>query len=161
MIENITTILSRYAAPYYMHIISIIILIIFVGVGYYSYQTFFLKNNKNGEKNKFSDVANVNRRNKEVIIYFFNVNWCPHCKTTLPEWKRFSDDYNGRDVNNYIVKCESINCTEETSEITNFINEYGIEGYPTVKMLKDEQKIEFDSKITYSNLENFVKTMLE
>mgnify|MGYP000589437578 FL=1 len=40
------------------------------------------------------------------------------------------------------------------------INKYEIESYPTVKMVKDKNTIEFDSKISASTLEHFVNSML-
>lgn len=110
--------------------------------------------------NKFADVANANKRSHEVIIYFFNVDWCPHCKTAKPEWEKFVKLYDGKEKGDYVIKCFDYNCTDETAEVTKVINKYNIESYPTIKMLKDNQVIEFDSKITEYTLEQFVNTMV-
>jgi thiol-disulfide isomerase/thioredoxin len=150
---------NKYIKPYAIYVIALIIFILFVIAGRYAYNTFYLKKINNPEK-IFTDVANANRNKPEVIIYFFNVDWCPHCKTALPEWDKFKNEYDGKQVNGNILKCVSINCTEENDQVSKMINEYKIEGYPTVKMLKDGQKIEFDSKIIHENLEQFVNTML-
>jgi thioredoxin-like negative regulator of GroEL len=40
------------------------------------------------------------------------------------------------------------------------MNQYGIEGFPTIKMLKDGQIIEFDAKPTKENLEQFINTVV-
>ena len=99
--------------------------------------------------------------NTEATILFFHADWCPHCKKAQPEWNTFKSQYDGTTVNGYVIKCVDINCTnEKDSSVTASINEYKIESYPTVKMLKDNQVIEFDSKITNTSLNSFVETML-
>ena len=153
---NIIDVFRRLISPYYYYIISIIVLVIFLYVTYYAYYNIY----KKSEPNKFKDVANVNRRNKEVTVFFFHVDWCPHCKKALPEWNTFKAQNDGKQINGYLVKCVDLNCTNETSDITRAINEYNIDSYPTVKMLKENQKIEFDSKITSTALDSFVVTML-
>jgi thiol-disulfide isomerase/thioredoxin len=115
---------------------------------------------KKVNNNIFTDVANSNIRNRQVTIYFFHVDWCPHCKKALPEWNKFKADKNGKEINGYVIRCVEMDCTNETSDITRAINEYNIDSYPTVKMLKNNQKIEFDSKITNTALDSFVVTML-
>jgi thiol-disulfide isomerase/thioredoxin len=153
---NIIEVLRRMISPYYYIIIAIIVIIIFLAVIYYSYNSIFSK----VKQNKFSDVANANRRNKEAIVYFFHVDWCPHCKKALPEWNTFKAENDGKQINGYKLKCIEMDCTNETSDITRAINEYNIDSYPTIKMLKENQKIEFDSKITNTSLNSFVVTML-
>jgi thiol-disulfide isomerase/thioredoxin len=153
---NIIEVLRKIISPYYYYIIGIVIVLIFIYVTYYAYYNVFAKT----KPNKFKDVANVNRRNKEATVFFFHVDWCPHCKKALPEWNKFKAQNDGKQINGYVVKCVDIDCTNETSDITRSINEYNISSYPTVKMLKENQKIEFDSKITSTALDSFVITML-
>jgi thiol-disulfide isomerase/thioredoxin len=153
---NVVEVIRRYIRPYYYYIIAIAVIIIFSIVAYYAYNRFYKK-----EVNHAKDVANANRRNKEVIVYFFHVDWCPHCKKALPEWNSFKSQNDGKEINGYVIQCLDINCTDETSDITKLINKYHIESYPTVKMIKDEKVIEFDSKITNSSLNAFVNTMLQ
>jgi hypothetical protein len=153
---NIIDILRKLIAPYYYIIIAIVVIIIFSIVIYYLNKSTFKKVNNN----IFTDVANSNIRNKEVTIFLFHVDWCPHCKKALPEWEKFKADNNGKEINGYVLRCVEIDCTNETSDVTRAINEYNIESYPTVKMLKNNQKIEFDSKITNTALNSFAVTML-
>jgi len=109
---------------------------------------------------RFKDVANTNRRNKEAIVYFFHVDWCPHCKTAQPEWDAFKTQYDSIEINGYDIKCIDINCTEESSDVKYLMNQYKIESYPTVKLVLDDRTIDFDSKITRTSLTSFVNTML-
>ena len=157
--SSLTEILTKYVKPHYYKILIGVVFIIFTMAGLYAFNN-YKKNKKSEKKNKFSDVANATMREPEIIIYFFHVDWCPHCKTAMPEWKRFKKSYDGKVLNGYDLKCVEYNCTEETSEVTAMINKYKLEGYPTVKMIKDGQVIEFDSKITNNALEQFVNTMV-
>lgn len=153
---NLIEVFSKYARPYYYIVISLVILIIFLAVAYYAYNQYYRKS-----VNRFKDVANANRRNKEATVLFFHVDWCPHCKTALPEWNTFKAQIDGKEINGYVIKCVDMNCTkDESSDIARAINEYKIESYPTVKLLRDEKTIDFDSKITNDTLNSFVTTML-
>ena len=156
---NIVEVLQRYIAPYSKYIIGLIVFIIFIIAGKYAYEKYYMSSIQ--DKNAvYKDVANANRQSKEIMIYFFNVDWCPHCKTAKPEWTTFKNKMDGKELNGYVLKCIDINCTEETADVTRVINEFHIEGYPTVKMVKDGQQIEFDSKITKETLETFVETIV-
>lgn len=152
---GLVEVVTKYVRPYYSVILATIIFIIFVIIGYYAYQKYSKTN-----ENKFKDVANANRRNKEATVFFFHVDWCPHCKKALPEWKTFCAQNDGKEINGYKIKCVDIDCTKETPDVTRAINEYKIDSYPTVKLLRDENVIDFESKITSSSLNTFVNTML-
>jgi thiol-disulfide isomerase/thioredoxin len=152
-------VIKKLISPYSTYILIAILIVIFLLAATYVYNTYYKKEMTKMD-NKFGDVANANKRSHEVIIYFFNVDWCPHCKTAKPEWEKFSKLYNGKEKGEYIIKCVDYNCTDENAEVTKIINKYNIESYPTIKMLKDNQVIEFDSKITEYTLEQFVNTMV-
>jgi hypothetical protein len=154
--SNLVETARRIIRPYYYYIIAFVVFVIFAYFAHYGYTQFYAKK----AANKYANVSNANRRNKEVTILFFHVDWCPHCKKALPAWNTFSQQFNGKEVNGYVVKCVDMDCTTESSDIARAINTYKIESYPTIKMLKDQQTIEFDSKITTSSLEQFVNTML-
>jgi len=153
-------VVNNYLMPYYWYFLIILSMILFGLLGKYAYDKYYVSNYEEGNKD-FTDVANAEMRDKEVYIYFFYVDWCPHCKTALPDWMKFKNQYDGETVNKYTVKCIEMNCTEENAEITEAINEYDIKGYPTVKMSKDNKIIEFDAKISYNTLEKFVKMMTQ
>jgi thiol-disulfide isomerase/thioredoxin len=149
---------SKYVRPYTYHILAIVVLIIFLVVAGHFYPQ-FIKNDTADKDAK--DVANANRRNNVATVIFFNVDWCPHCKTALPEWKTFESQYKGKVINGYKIECTNMNCTDENdANVTTVIQKYNIESYPTVKMLKGTDVINFDSKITSTTLSQFVNTML-
>lgn len=151
-------VVQSYLTPYYWYFLIFFSIIIFGLLGKYAYDKYYASNYEDGNK-EFTDVANAEIRDREVYVYFFYVDWCPHCKTALPDWVKFKNQYDGETVNKYTVNCVEMNCTDENAEITEAINKYDIKGYPTVKMSKDGKIIEFDAKISYNSLEKFVQMM--
>ena len=97
---------------------------------------------------------------KIAHLMLFYVDWCPHCKTAKPEWNALKEEYDGKNINGYIVVFEEYNCTEESSEIEDLINKYDIQGYPTIKLIKDNQVVEYDAKPTKSTMEQFLTNVL-
>ena len=156
IMPGVVEVVSNLFRPYYNYLLILISIIIAVLVARYAYATYYKKT----VDNKFANVANANRRNKEAEIMFFHVDWCPHCKTALPEWNNFKKQFNEKEMNGRVIRCKDIDCTKENSDVTSLINTYTIESYPTVKLLKDGKTIDFDSKITSHTLEQFVNTML-
>ena len=136
-------------------IFVVLILIIF---GYYAYkqyidgQTTFHANRENIPKDQNS--------NKTATLMLFYVDWCPHCKTAKPEWESLKSEYDGKSINGYTVNFIEYNCTNESAEITQLMDKYSIEGYPTIKLVKDNQIIEYDAKPTKSTMEQFLNTVL-
>ena len=99
---------------------------------------------------------------KEAEIILFYVDWCPHCKTAKPEWENLKADVeaNGNIINGTRVIFTEYNCTKESDEIVQLTQKYKIEGYPTVKLIKDGQIIEFDAKPSKTNLHQFLSSVL-
>jgi len=133
--------------------------------------------NRRKSINTFDDVANsLNRTStnstdpkaqsaansgKEAIIYFFHADWCPHCKNAKPEWNAFKSGHDEKHVNGYIIRCKSVDCTnDKESNAAEMINRFGVDSYPTIKMVKDNTTIDYDSKVTQSALTSFVDIML-
>tara|TARA_X000000950_G_C13542619_1_gene508211 strand:+ start:181 stop:657 length:477 start_codon:yes stop_codon:yes gene_type:complete len=152
MAQNIFNVLySDYIKPLEKQLLILFILIIFAFAGYYGYYWYAQSTieNLNAE-----DVANNNRRISEATIMFFYADWCPHCKKAKPEWERFSSEYDNKEVGFYKIKCEMVDCTSGDNYK---IQEYSIDGYPTVFLLKDNKRVDYDARITEPNLAQFVK----
>jgi len=148
----------------YIRIISLIIfLIILLALSiwcYYKYAEPALNNNAKNQGN----VPN-NGTTQEVSIYFFNVDWCPHCINAKPEWITFCKNHDGKEYNGYIINCvggeNGSNCTNSDDiTVIEMIQKYNIEHYPTLKMAMEGTLIDFDGKITNDNLELFIKNVL-
>jgi len=95
--------------------------------------------------------------NKNVELYLFYTDWCPHCKKTKPEWERLKQLYqNDKKVNGYTINFIEVDC-EANPDLA---NKFNITGYPTIKLLKGNQIVEFDAKPDVATLEKFLSTVL-
>lgn len=137
----------------------ILVVIIFIGVAIYLYYYYANKPttdyHANGEQNKGST-----QNSKEAELLLFYVDWCPHCKTAKPVWNDMRSEYENKTINGYKVIFTEVNCTEETAEVEQMMNKYNIEGFPTIKLLKDGQVIEYDAKPSKETLSQFLNTVL-
>tara|TARA_B110000967_G_scaffold180371_1_gene196635 strand:+ start:3136 stop:3618 length:483 start_codon:yes stop_codon:yes gene_type:complete len=153
--------LKKSLTPYYVYIIIFIVSIVFIIVSYLviqKYKQTYVKN-----EGLMNDIANANTRKstETATIMMFHVDWCPHCKTAKPGWDQFKAQLDGKVINGFTLKCIDHNCTDDKdSKIQSLLNKYNIESYPTIKLLKRDEVLDFDSKITKSSLTSFVNTML-
>ena len=142
--------------------IVIIGLILFTILGIYYYYKYV------SPKLKTSYRANSGPNNnespggptKQAELMLFYADWCPHCKTAKPIWNDLKTQYQNKTINGYQVIFTEINCTTETAETEQMMNKYNIEGFPTIKLLKDGQIIEYDAKPTRETLNEFLNTVL-
>ena len=138
--------------------IFIILFVLFLSlVGFFIYKqansnTLFHANRENIPKEQTS--------NKTATLMLFYVDWCPHCKTAKPEWDSLKSEYDGKSINGYTIHFAEYNCTNESAEVSQLMDKYTIEGYPTIKLSKDNQIIEYDAKPTKSTMEQFLNTVL-
>ena len=108
---------------------------------------------------EFVNSDDVDSKTAEVRM--FVVDWCPHCKTALPVWDEISEEYNGKIIGGYKLIFEKINCTnEEDLEVKQIQSQFNIDSYPTIKLVKDNQIIEYDAKPNKETLQQFLQTVL-
>jgi thiol-disulfide isomerase/thioredoxin len=134
-----------------------ILLIITLVISYYVWNS-YLSNKVNYDSNRENNDNNETPT-KTAHLMLFYVDWCPHCKTAKPEWNALKEEYDGTNINGYVVVFEEYNCTEESSQ-EELIEKYKIEGYPTIKLIKDNQVIEYDAKPTKDTMAQFLTTVL-
>lgn len=135
-----------------------IITFICIGIYYYAYYvspmlapSYKANSEKQGEQTTSGKYAE---------IYLFHASWCPHCKAAKPIWDDVKSKYNNKVINGYTVIMTDIDCTEETAESAEMMDKFNIEGFPTIKMVKNNQIVEFDAKPTKPNLEQFINTVI-
>ena len=93
---------------------------------------------------------------KEAEILMFSTDWCPHCKSAKPEWEQAKTEFEGKTVNGYTIIFTDVNCTNESPDVEKMMNQYKVEGFPTIKMVKDGNVVDFDAKPTKANLSQFI-----
>lgn len=139
--------------PYFTTITIVLISILFIGIGIYYYFGIYLK--KFEKNKKYKDIANENNRKEEINVYYISVPWCPYCKKADPEWKIFSNQYNGKNINDVNINC--MNFIEGDPGFEKIIEDYKIGHYPTVFIIYDSKRIDFESAVTYYSLDQFVQ----
>jgi thiol-disulfide isomerase/thioredoxin len=136
----------------------LMVVIIFLCIAIYLYNKYvtpmlepeFVSNKEFTDK----DDEKENVENVEIII--FTVEWCPHSKKAIPIWNEFKETYPDKTYNGYKLVFTEIN-GEENSEIA---DKYKVEGYPTIKLLKGNQIIEYDAKPSLPHLQEFLQSTL-
>jgi|TARA_B100000900_G_scaffold235820_1_gene200196 thiol-disulfide isomerase/thioredoxin len=158
MAKGFYELIDRILSPYYTIIISVTLLAIFTYVGYLLYMEYIHKKDKIKGSD---DVANLKgAAKKKVLIRLFHTDWCPHCQSAMPEWKNFTEKYNNELVKDYMLNIVDTDCSNEDS-VRKILTENKVESYPTVKMYKNDEIIDFDAKISLDNLEQFIDVMLD
>jgi thiol-disulfide isomerase/thioredoxin len=90
-------------------------------------------------------------------LYLFKVDWCPHCKTAKPVFDEVETELNGRQINDkYTVVFKTVDCEGEPD----MADKFKIEGFPTIKLVKDGQVIEYDAKPDKEKIKEFLETVL-
>jgi thiol-disulfide isomerase/thioredoxin len=143
-------------------IILIIVLLFVAFITYYVYTKYYSSKllelyKPNNEK---MPVWTKDGNTNEVELMFFFANWCPHCKTAKPEWEKAKTQYNNTIMDGYKILFIDVDCTQPDSKITAMMDKYNIEGYPTIILIKNNEVITYDAKVTYDHLVQFLKTAL-
>jgi len=94
----------------------------------------------------------------EAIIRMFKVDWCPHCKKALPEFQAVQAQHEGKVINGYKLRFVVVDGEDPANE--SMVNEFKVQGYPTVVLTKDGKNIEYDAKVDEPTLQNFINTMV-
>lgn len=139
-------------------IIGAIVLFVIIAILYYFY--YVVPSMKPKYNHNSEQVPKDSNADKTAELLFFYADWCPHCKAAKPIWNELEVEYENKTINGYKVTFTPIDCSEETSEVEKLMNQYNIEGYPTIKLLKDGQVIEFDAKPSKETLTKFLNTVL-
>ena len=155
-VSKIKGMFSRFSMTTILYLLAFLLFIIIAIYIYQSYVSPKLAPSYSSQDGSGSGSGS----GKTAELMLFYVDWCPHCKTGKPIWDEVKNEYQHRLINGYKVLFKEYNCTEETAEVEQLMNQYHIEGYPTIKLLKDGQVIEFDAKPTKAALEQFLNTVL-
>jgi thiol-disulfide isomerase/thioredoxin len=139
-------------------IIGAIILFSILAAVYYFY--YAAPNSKTKYQPNSEHIIDKQSNDKGAELLFFFADWCPHCKAAKPIWSDLKSQYENKTINGYKVIFTEVDCSEETAEVDKMMNQYNIEGYPTIKLLKDGQVIEYDAKPSKDTLNQFLNTVL-
>lgn len=133
------------------------VIIFLIGVAILVYYYYIAPSQTNYHPNH-EQVPEGNSKTAELMFFF--ADWCPHCKAAKPIWNDLKSEYDNKTINGYRVLFIEVDCSEETAEVEKLMNQYNIEGYPTIKLIKDGQVIEYDAKPSSETLTKFLNTVL-
>ena len=137
---------------------TVLIFAIVAGFYYYYYMAPQMKAKYQPNSEQVKEGGSGTGNTAELL--FFYADWCPHCKTAKPIWNDLKAEYENKTINGYKIVFTEVNCSEETAEVDKMMNQYNVEGYPTIKLLKDGQVIEYDAKPSKDTLTQFLNTVL-
>ena len=84
------------------------------------------------------------------MLIFAYADWCGHCQNFKPIWNQFKTKYAK------ILDIREVNADKDKAVIQNM----GVRGFPTIVMLHNGTKHEFEGPRTVQGLENFVKNVV-
>ena len=93
---------------------------------------------------------------KLAQLFLFKVDWCPHCKSAKPIFDEIEKEQKGNPINGYTVTFTTVDCEAEPD----MADKFKIEGYPTIKLVKDGQVIEYDAKPEKDKITEFLNTVI-
>lgn len=128
-----------------------------VAIFYYFY---YVSPSLNAKYEPNSEPPRGDGSSNKAELLFFYADWCPHCKAAKPIWNDLKSEYENKTINGYQVIFTEVDCSEETAEVEKLMNQYSVEGYPTIKLVKDGQVIEYDAKPSRETLTKFLNTVL-
>ena len=142
-------------------ILYIVAAVLFIMLGVYYYYYFIRpKMTSTFKPNNELMTASSSSGNKEAEMLFFYADWCPHCKTAKPIWNEIKQEYENKSINGYNIVFTDVNCTTDGPEVDRLMDQYKVEGFPTIKLLKDGQVVEYDAKPSKDTLNQFLNTVL-
>ena len=136
----------------------LIVAIFFLIVAIYLYNKYVtpMVDNKFIPNNEFQQKSDDSDDVQNVELYIFTVNWCPHSKKAIPIWEQLKAEYSNKTFNNYNINFIQVDGEENPS----LADKYKVEGYPTIKMVKGNQIIEYDAKPSLEHLKEFLNSTL-
>ena len=113
---------------HYWASVGLVLLIIAIVVAYY----YVSKSNREGFE---GSAPNLTPAKGEVVVVLFKTEWCGHCKAIKPEYDAAIKSLNGEtNSSGKTLRFEKVDC-DENKELS---KQYGVSGYPTIKILNDD-----------------------
>jgi hypothetical protein len=100
-----------------------------------------------------SDAINLSNELKKgdwMVLYY--ADWCGHCQTMKPEWKKVIDN-----ISNRKNTSNNINIAEiESKHIDNLLNKPEVNGFPSIKMYNSGSEVaNFEDERIADKIQNF------
>lgn len=136
-------------------LIVFIVTLIFIAAALYTYRRYVSSriNPSYVANNEFIQGQN---EPKVVDLYFFYTTWCPHCKKAKPVWDSLKSEIGDNKFKGYNINFLEVDCDQDKETA----DKYDVKGYPTIKLIKGNQVIEYDAKPNKDTLLEFLHSSL-
>ena len=138
-------------------ILMVIIFLIFILAAIYTYRRYVSKKiNPEYVANSEFVPEGENKQSDVADLYFFYTTWCPHCKKSMPIWQSLKSEFDNKQFKGTTINFIEVDCDKDTA----LAEKFNIQGYPTIKLVKGNQVIEYDAKPSKDTLMEFLQTSL-
>ena len=94
------------------------------------------------------------KESTNVEVYYFFTEWCPYCKKARPIWDKLKSQFNNKTLNGKTLSFKEVDCEKDEK----LADQFNIEGYPTIKLVKGNQVVDYDAKPDSKSLTEFLNT---
>ena len=148
---------SFFTGNYKYIILLVVVIIIFIVASVYTYRRYAkAKINPSYIANNEFLPEGANKQNEIADLYFFYTTWCPHCKKSMPIWQSLKSDLDNKEFKGVMLNFVEVDCDKDTA----LAEKYNVQGYPTIKLVRGNQVIEYDAKPSKDTLMEFLQTSL-
>ena len=98
-------------------------------------------------KSKIEKVQTGGSQKTEVFL--FKADWCPHCRTFLPQWEQLKSDHS--DEYDFI--------TYDSDKDSSEMQSWPIQGFPTIMVKKGKDVMEYVGPNEYNSVLKFIKNI--
>lgn len=107
----------------------------------------------------FTD-SEISLEKDEVVLALFYADWCPHCVRFKPEWDSMTQSLNNSKTGHgKRVRMMNVDCEKNKA----LANKYGIDGYPTIKVITmdggKESVEDYSGERSESAIKQFITSM--
>jgi thiol-disulfide isomerase/thioredoxin len=123
------------------------LIILLFAIYYLSY-----KSNREPFEGSEGNEPNLIVASQETVIALFYADWCPHCVSFKPDYKKAMSKLNGKTYKGKNLRFEMVDCDKYKS----LSKKYDVSGFPTVKILNsDGSNAEYSGERTYDGLTGY------
>jgi thiol-disulfide isomerase/thioredoxin len=135
-------------------LVILLVIVIFLITALFVYRRYISSGLKRDyvANNEFTNDGTI----ESADIYLFYTTWCPHCKTAKPIWEDFKKEMEDKTVNGIKLNFFEVDCDKDPATSDKF----KVKGFPTIKLIKGKQIIEYDAKPNKATLIEFVNKSL-
>jgi thiol-disulfide isomerase/thioredoxin len=156
-VDSVKNMFSNFGS-YKNFAIILILSIIFLVAAIYTYRNYVSPkiNPKYVANSEYLPEDGEMKGSEVADLYFFYTEWCPHCKKSMPIWQSLKSDLDNKEFKGVTLNFIEVDCDKDTA----LAEKFNVQGYPTIKLVKGNQVIEYDAKPSKDTLMEFLQTSL-